>query len=844
LPAHWEEHSNYTEDNVYGWFRREIIVPAEWKGKDIILDMGMIDDVDATYFNGEPVGSTGLFPPDYQTAWNKPRLYTVRSKFIKYGKKNLVAVRVFDGYGPGGIYAEKADDRVEGPFSSGADGGSSNGFLPGGTGWYRKNFFVPENLMGKNITVEFDGVYMDSDMWINGRSLGNHPYGYTSFSYDLTPYLKYGNKENALAARLNVKQQCTRWYSGAGIYRHVRLVAVEPVHVAKWGTYITARDISEKEAKVNIQTRIENTGDTGTSFMLETTILDKDNSVCAKAESGGKISGSGEETIDQEATIKDPMIWSLEAPNIYSVVSRVMISGEEKDRYTSTFGIRTIEFTVDRGFFLNGKRVQIKGVCLHHDQGYLGSAINRRALRRQLEIMKSMGCNAIRTSHNPPDPMLLDFCDRMGMLVMDEAFDEWKENKTSYGYGRFFDKWAKSDLTSMLLRDRNHPSIIIWSIGNEIAEQWAGTAADAEARAKMLADICHEEDPARPVTAACNNVNDAINRGIAGQLDVFGINYNPWSYEKQKGLRKIIGSETASDVSSRGEYNLVLSEGKIISEPKLNTQCSSYDDCVPGWETPAWKSLKAVKDSPWLAGEFVWTGFDYIGEPTPYWWPAVISYFGIVDLCGFKKDRYYLYQSQWSDEPMVHVLPHWNWKQFSGKEIPVYVYSNCDSVELVLNGKSLGEKKVKDADDLRLKWSVVYKPGELAAIGKKDGKEVCRDTVKTAGKPAKIEIAADRDKISADGEDLSYITVRVLDSKGAVCPDADNMIKFSIEGRGKIAATGNGNPLNHAFFNARECRAFHGMCLAIIKASDKPGMLVFTASSPGLKPAEINIETK
>jgi beta-galactosidase len=844
LPSTWEEHSNYKGENSFGWYRRDIMVPASMKGKDIIISCGMIDDVDETYFNGELVGSMGTLPPKYDSKWNTFREYRVKSSLIKYGKKNRIAVRVYNGSGAAGIWADRPQSVVEGPFDKSTDGGSANGFLPGGIGWYRKTFTVPEELKGKNITIEFDGAYMDTETWLNGISLGKHPYGYTSFSFDLTPYLKYGKEENMLAMRLDVLQQCTRWYSGAGIYRHVRLVAVEPVHIAKWGTYITTPDISDNEAKVNIETRIENTGSTETSFTLETMVFDRNNSVCAKTESNETVGGNSGKIISQEIQVQKPLLWSTEEPNLYSAISRVIVNNEEKDRYTSTFGIREIKFTIDGGFFMNGRHVPIRGVCLHHDQGYLGTAVHRRTIERQIQIMKAMGCNAIRTSHNPPEPMLLEYCDRLGMMVMDEAFDEWKENKTSHGYGRFFDEWAERDITSMLRRDRNHPSIIIWSIGNEIAEQWTGTAEDAEARAKLLAGICHKEDPTRPVTSACNNVEQALQKGIGEQLDVFGINYNPWAYRKEQGARKLIGTETASDVSTRGEYNLVEEDGKVFSEPKLNTQCSSYDNFAPEWATIAWQSLKALKEAPWVAGEFVWTGFDYIGEPTPYWWPAVISYFGIVDLCGFPKDRYYLYQSQWTDKPMVHVLPHWNWKKFEGKEIPVYVYSNCDTVELFLNGKTLGEQSVKDAAELRLKWDVPYRAGELIAVAKKDGKEVCRDTVKTAGRPAKIELVPDRAEISADGEDLSYVTVRILDSKGNMCPDADNLIKFTIEGKGKIAATGNGNSINHAFFNAQAVKAFHGMGLAIVEASDAPSMLVMTAQSAGLRSAEINIKTK
>lgn len=843
LPQAWEKHSNYTEDNVYGWYRRAIEIPAKNAGADVVLDLGCIDDVDEAYFNGELIGKTGAFPPLYMSSWNTQRFYRVPASLIKKGKNNIIAIRVFDGYGEGGMRLFEPESFIDGPFDRGADGGNSNGFLPGGTGWYRKEFTVPETMKGKMISVEFDGVYMDSDAWINGEKLGNHPYGYTSFSYDLTPFLKYGNEKNVIALRLNVIQQCTRWYSGAGIYRHVRLSAVDAVHTAKWGTYITVPDISENEAKVIVETKVENAG-AEIEVKLETTILDKNNSVCAKTESTEKT--GREKKFRQELKIQKPLLWSLDNPDLYIAESRVLVNGVEKDKYTTAFGVRSIKFTEDKGFFLNGKHVPIKGVCLHHDNGYLGTAVHKRAIQRQIEIMKEMGCNAIRTSHNPPDPVLLDLCDSMGMLVMDEAFDEWKENKTNYGYGRFFDEWGEKDLTSMLLRDRNHPSIIIWSIGNEIAEQWAGTPEDAEARTKMLADICRAVDPTRPVTAACNNVNDAIKKNMAKHLDVFGINYNPWAYEKEKGKWKLIGTETASTVSTRGTYNLVIENGEVLSEPEFDNQVSSYDNFAPQWATIAWESLKAVENAPWMAGEFVWTGFDYIGEPTPFWWPSAISYFGIVDLCGFPKDRFYLYQSRWSDKPMVHLLPHWNWdkNKFKGLKIPVYVYTNCESAELIVNGKSAGEKKMSESGNLRLEWEVPYVPGVIRVIGKNNGKEVCRKEHQTAGAPYKIELTADRKELSADGEDLLYVTARIVDSRKNLCSTADNEVEFEIEGDGIIAATGNGNPVNHAFFNAKKCKAFNGMLLCIVKAGKNPSHLLLSATGKGLDGAEVDIITK
>jgi beta-galactosidase len=838
LPATWQEHSNYIGDNDYGWYRKEIDIPVSMKGKDVIIDLGMIDDVDESYLNGEFIGGVGTLPPKYKSAWNYYREYKINPELIKFGGKNIIAVRVYNGQGNAGIWADKQTELIEGPFNRGSEGGSANGYLSGGIGWYRKTFKLDESMKNLFVSIEFDGVYMGSDVWINNTHLGNHPYGYTSFSYDLTPYLKFGGQNNTISVRVNVKQPCTRWYSGAGIYRHVRLVAVNPVHIAKWGTYITTPEISESEAKINMKTTLENSANSETEVTLRTIIIDKNNSVCATAETTEKISGKNEKEVVQKMKVDKPMLWSPDSPDLYTAISMILVNGEARDAYITTFGIRSVEFTGDGGFFLNKKHVGIKGVCLHHDVGYLGTAVHKRAIERELEIMKAMGCNAIRTSHNPPAPELLEICDRIGMLVLDEAFDEWKESKTEYGYGRFFDDWSEKDLVSMLHRDRNHTCIIMWSIGNEVLEQGASDKDAASAIAEKLVDICHREDGSRLVTAACNGPDSTI----TGRLDVVGINYNIWAYKKYKGKRKLIASETASAVSTRGEYNLVLEQGEPVMEPQLNSQCSSYDVCKPDWGSHAEDSLKALKNSPWVAGEFVWTGFDYIGEPTPYEWPSCISYFGITDLCGFPKDRYYIYQSQWTDTPMVHILPHWNWKGYEGREIPVWVYSNCDSVELFLNGKSLGEKNMADTGKLHVEWQVPYTPGTITAKAKKQGKEICRQDVRTAGKPENIQLAIDRPEISADGEDLAYITVKVTDSKGVLCPDAENNIKFKVSGSGTLAATGNGNSINHAFFNANECRAFHGMCLAIVRAKETPGAIKITALSKGLKTVKATIK--
>jgi beta-galactosidase len=688
---------------------------------------------------------------------------------------------------------------------------------------------------------------MDSEVWLNGKSLGRHPYGYTSFYYDITDALKPDSSKpegkNVLAVRLDVEQPCSRWYSGAGIFRHVRLVAVKPVHIAHWGTYVTTPKIDSTEAEVKIATRIENSGDKPADAQLWTEVIGPDGKLF-KPEGDPptkSIPAGGETTFVQTIKVPDPKRWSPDTPQLYRATSQLTMAGDAVDSLVTDFGIRTIEFTKDRGMLINGQRVQVQGVCNHHDLGCLGSAVNRRAIQRQLEILKGMGCNAIRTSHNPPDPMLLDLCDTMGFVVMDEAFDEWKMNKTPRGYGRFFDEWSERDIVSMLHRDRNHPSIVLWSIGNEIPEQGARNAHEM---AQRLSDICHREDPTRLTTSACNNPGPANRTGYAGALGVFGINYNIRAYQQFKDRYNLIGSETASALSTRGEYGLMEgTDGKLHIQREADNQVTSYELVGPPWGNNAETALLAQIHSPWVAGEFVWTGFDYIGEPTPYRWPARSSYFGIVDLAGFPKDRYYFYKSVWRPEPLVHLLPHWNWEGWEGKEIPIWAATNCDSVELFQDGKSLGEKKLDRDHALHVEWKVPYQPGTLKAVGKKDGKEVATDEVCTAGKAKRLVLLPDRKKIHADGEDLSFVTVQVVDEKGSVCPGAGEIVQYKVTGPAKIAGVDDGNPICHEPFQADKHSVFHGLGLCVLKADREPGTITLRAEATGLEPAEMTIES-
>jgi beta-galactosidase len=732
---------------------------------------------------------------------------------------------------------------MDGPFDRKSPATHEGGYLNGGIGWYRKSFTPAANLQGQRAYLQFDGVYMDSDVWLNGQYLGGRPYGYSTFGFDITPFLKFG-QPNTLAVRCNVTQICSRFYSGAGIYRNVWLTYTNPLHIAPQGVYVTTPQVSDASAQTRVRTTIQNDGNAVANLTLTTTITSPDGKTVA-TEKSTRALGAGESAeLDQTLNVPNPQRWDVSAPRLYRVTTSVQNGNGTPDSVSTPFGIRTIEFTKDNGFLLNGKRLQIQGVCQHHDLGALGAAVNVRALERQLEILRSFGTNAIRTSHNPPTPELLDLCDRMGFVVMDEILDEWRHPKKPFGYGRFFDEWSERDLVSTVRRDRNHPSVIMWSHGNEIDEQGMPQGA---AMSKRLADIIHREDPTRPVTSGMNNPSASSTRGFGDPLDLFGINYHHGFYNDAKTRAKwpMIASETSSASSTRGEYGLTLdANGNVVIKTHLNNQLTEYDMVAPGWGNTSEVNLKALQNAPWMAGQFVWTGFDYIGEPTPYTWPSRSSYFGIVDLAGFRKDRAWLYQSQWTSAPMVHIVPgHWNWEQFTGKEIPVWIYSNADSVELFLNDKSLGSKSFVKGGALHLEFKVPFAPGTLRAVASKDGKVVARDEIKTAGAPAAIRLIPDRSKISADGKDLSFVTVRVEDASGVLCPEAEQEITFSATGAGAVIATDNGDATNHESFQTLERKAFHGLALAIVQSTDKAGEVVLTASAPGLKSATVRIQS-
>ena len=755
------------------------------------------------------------------------------------------------------------DWAIEGPFDPALN--PHTGALPvAGVGWYRKSFTLPADEAQRYFAIEFDGAMSHSTVWLNGHELGGRPYGYSGFGFDLRPYLHFGAEPNVLAVRLAPEPDSSRWYPGAGIYRNVWLDTTGPVHVARWGTYVTTPVVTDAQATVAVRTELRNELRADAKVTMRSSIVDREGRSVAQSDTQVDVP-AGSRTVMERLSLQHPLRWDTEHPNLYSLVTELTVGAEVVDRFVTVFGVRTIAFDRQRGFLLNGRPLKLQGVCLHHDLGALGAAVSRRATQRQLQILKAAGVNAIRTSHNPPSPELLEFADRLGLLVIDEAFDMWRIPKVPNGYSKDFDAWSEQDLRDLARRDRNHPSVILWSIGNEIPEQ---KDARGWMEARRLTGFFHDEDPTRPTTSAFNNWEDAIRNKLAAEVDIPGFNYKPTRYAtiaKDHPAWIIYGSETASCVSSRGTYHLPL----VKYAKHASLQISSYDIIAPPWAYCPDVEFAAQDAQPAVLGEFVWTGFDYLGEPTPYFgsrgdrqdWPARSSYFGMVDLAGFPKDRYYLYQSHWSKRPMVHLLPHWSWSA-PGEAIPVMAYSNAQEVELLLNGASLGRKKTQSepvvlpvgpnvsptltfASRYRLLWSVPFQPGTLTAIAYTGGKEVARDTVRTAGAPAQIRLLADRSIIQADGDDLSFITVRVEDADGNLCPLADTSVSFQVSGAGRIAAVDNGNPATVEPFHAERRKAFNGLALLIVRSRpDAPGKIEVEASADGLRAATLQLVAK
>jgi beta-galactosidase len=739
------------------------------------------------------------------------------------------------------------DWSIAGDFSKENPATPEGGALPGGIGWYHKFFELPVNLKNKQVYIDFDGVYRKSEVWINGHYLGKRPYGYSSFRYELTPYLNFGNLNNHIMVKVdNADQPNSRWYSGSGIFRNVWLVTTGKIAVDHWGSYITTPAVSNTLAKVNLRLRLRNNIGVAARVSVVTTIYDAANVVVGTNSSPLKLTDSIA-AIAQQFTVNKPKLWSDVRPYLYKAVTKVLNGAIVTDTYTTSFGIRYFKFDADKGFFLNGVGIKIRGVCDHHDLGSLGAAINTRALERQLEILKGMGCNAIRTSHNPPAPELLDLCDKMGMIVMDEAFDMWKKQKKPYDYHLDWDEWHERDLQDMVLRDRNHPSVFMWSIGNEIPEQRDATGGPI---ARELSAIIKKLDD-RPVVAGNNDEQTDNSIITSGALDIIGQNYRhpTWPIFHDRFPGKIfIASETTSALETRGYYQMPSDSTRhwpydAVTRARgtmnADNTVSAYDNTSSPTGTSHEETWKIIKKYDMLSGLFVWTGFDYLGEPTPYSWPSRSSYFGIIDLAGFPKDVYYMYQSEWSNKTVLHIFPHWNWQP--GKMVDIWAYYNhAEEVELFLNGKSLGIKK-KEGDDLHVMWRVPFEAGTLKAVSRKSGRVVSTKQITTAGAPAKIELTADRKNIKANGKDLCFITVKILDKDGNMVPDADNRVTFSLNGGAFIAGVDNGDPVSHDSFKASNCKAFHGLALAIVQAEEKAGTVSVKATAVGLPASTITL---
>jgi beta-galactosidase len=838
LPDTWERHSDYTNNNVYGWFRRRIEIPAECQGKDFDLLLGCIDDVDEAWLNGERIGGMGSFPPDYRTAWDVQRRYRVSASLVRGGGSDVLAVRVFNGAGSGGIYEAGTKSVRVGPFDPALSaGGPATGYVVGGTGWYRKHFTLPASDSGKHVSICFDGVYMNSDVWLNGRHLGNHPYGYTPFVYDLTPYLKPAGQENVLAVQVKNTGKNSRWYSGSGIYRHVRLAVADPAHIPFFGVHVATTNISKITATVNVFTTIENDRGTDAAIRLRTRLIGPDGKATRAEESEVRVPAGQQQEFTQEFSVNKPVLWSLNNPALYRAEVELLDAKQVVDISAATFGIRTISFTVTNGFELNGEVVKLKGGCLHHDNGPLGSATIDRAEERRVQLMKAYGFNAIRTSHNPPSPAFLDACDRFGVLVLDEAFDCWEEGKNPDDYGKYFKDWWQRDLDSMILRDRNHPCVILWSIGNEIPQRGSERGYVI---AKQLSDEVRRMDSTRPVTEAVCALWDGrpwpATATAFSFLDVGGYNYQ-W-----------------------GQY--VPDHNKFPSRIMVGTE--SYPKEV-------FENWQAVLKNPWVIGDFVWTAWDYLGETgignavgnSANHFPWFNAWCGDIDICGFKKAPLYYREIIWGNA-QVNLAVHsplpagsrekvsgwgwpderqsWTWPGSEGKPLDVTVYSSCPSVRLELDGKEIATQPVNNKMVARFKVS--YQPGELRAIGLSDGQRVASASLRTAGEPTEIRLTADRSKIRADRNDLAYVTVEIVDQHGTVVPNAAIPVRFTVSGAGELAATGSPSPNDASSFHRPLHQTYEGRCLAILRPQGQAGKITLKAEAAGVKAATIVVQTR
>ena len=848
LPDIWENHSGLTAPNVYGWFRRRVEIPAECRGRDFDLLMGRIDDVDEVFVNGRRVGGTGSFPPDYKWADTVERRYRVPASLIRGDGTDLIAVRVYDGANNGGIYAAPRAALRIGPFAPGESlSAHFTGHTLGGIGWYRKRFPSPE--AGRLVSVTFDGVYMNPELWLNGHRLGEHPHGYTAFSFDLTPHLAPPGRENVLAVRVRNEGRNSRWYSGSGIYRPVVLTVTSPVHVPTWGLFVTTPEVSKDRALVKTSVEVRNATASSPPVLVRARVRDAKGKVLGVSESSLHLVANETRAVERFVEVASPRLWSPDSPSLHTAEVEILVGGELVDTVSTTFGIRTLQFDATHGFRLNGETLKLKGGCIHHDNGPLGAAAIARAEERKVELLKANGYNALRSSHNPPSTALLEACDRLGMLVINEAFDQWTESKerNPQDYNRFFNQWAEHDVAAMVRRDRNHPSVIMWSIGNEIPEQFRAGDKGMRLRRAVLS-----HDTTRPVTQAIctdwgNVIKDWDNLSDPGfaHLDVAGYNYLPQKYE--------------GDHARHPERVMYGSE----SFPK---------DALAYWQP--------VEKHPYIIGDFVWTAMDYLGESglahaylsnekPPFFmpWPWFNAWSGDLDLCGFKKPQSYYRDIVWRRsqlEMMVHepIPPglaeelswwawpkesaSWSWPGQEGKSLQVAVYSRCERVRLELNGKVVGEQPVSEAAKLTAKFDVPYQPGELRALGLIGGKVVAETKLETVGAPKKLRLTADRAKIRADRSDLAYVSVEVVDAQGRRVPHAEIPVRFTVEGAGELAGHASAVPNKPASFRGPLRETWQGRCLAILRptvAGGVAGAITLRAESEGLDPATLTVRT-
>ena len=753
------------------------------------------------------------------------------------------------------------DWSIEGEFREDAPAKGSGGYLPAGIGWYRRHVALARPVGDRRFWVVFDGVYMNSDVWINGHFLGRHPYGYTSFFYDLTPFLQQG--ENVIAVRVdNASQTNCRWYSGSGIYRHVWLNIASPIHVAQWGTYVTTPAADSTSATVDVRTFVQNDRGKESSLVLRAVLTDPTGKDVADVATPFTAESPGITEADQSLTVSSPSLWSTATPSLYTLHSLIMDGTDTLDTHATRIGIRSIRYDNDGGFFLNGEHLKMKGVCLHQDAGCLGAAVPVQAWIRRLALLKAMGCNAIRTSHNPPAPEFLDVCDSLGFLVMDEAFDEWAvaKGQIENGYHRYFESCAQSDLQSMIRRDRNHPCVVLWSAGNEVPEQGRDDGVDI---LRKLVDTFHDEDPTRPVTVANDHIADPTYPArlpFLEEQDIVGYNYvDRWLGRRERYYSidrhdhpgwRMIGTENVSVPGVRGEYLPWRDTGAVLRGRSRDYRVGMIR---------AEELWKFTSTCDYVAGDFIWTGIDYLGEAH---WPEKSSSSGVMDLCGFPKDGYYFYQSQWTDSPVLHIFPHWNWAGHEGEVISVIAYTNCDSAELFLNGRSYGMKSYvfpqqgnagswngyarpfvhATTSDLHLSWDVPYRPGTLTIVARKDGR-IVKAAVQTTSKPAAIRLTPDRGNIAADGHDIASVKTEIVDNRGLLIPVADNLIQFQVEGSGTLAGTDNGDPQDRTSMKSGSRKAFHGLALVVVQSTGESGIIRLRAGSRGLKGVELVIHT-